>query len=155
MRQVAERLRQAALVQRGHLFPWVPVCLGVGIGWYFALRVEPGPGARLLLVVLAAGLALLGLWAVRRGMGVLQPVLLLLALVAGGVALASWRAQSVAAPVLSFRYYGPIEGRIVGIDRSASDAVRLTLDHVRLDRVPPARTPARVRLSLHGPEGTR
>ncbi|MBR9821661.1 MAG: ComEC family competence protein [Rhodobacteraceae bacterium] len=155
VRQVAERLRQAALVQRGHLFPWVPVCLGVGIGWYFALRVEPGPGARLLLVVLAAGLALLGLWAVRRGMGVLQPVLLLLALVAGGVALASWRAQSVAAPVLSFRYYGPIEGRIVGIDRSASDAVRLTLDHVRLDRVPPARTPARVRLSLHGPEGTR
>ena len=39
--------------------------------------------------------------------------------------------------MLDFRYYGPIEGRIVGIDRSGSDALRLTLDRVRLDRVAP------------------
>ncbi|WP_010142247.1 ComEC/Rec2 family competence protein, partial [Oceanicola sp. S124] len=154
MRQLAVTLRQAALAQRGHLFPWVPVCLGGGIGWYFALRVEPGAGTRLALLLLAGGLALLALLAGRRGMALAQPLLLALALVAGGVALASSRAQSVAVPVLSFRYYGPVEGRIIGIDRSASDAVRLTLDQVRLDRVPPARTPARVRISLHGPEGT-
>ena len=36
------------------------------------------------------------------------------------------------------------------IDRSSSDAVRLTLDHVVLARMPPARTPAKVRASLHG-----
>jgi hypothetical protein len=56
----------------------------------------------------------------------------------------------VAGPVLDFRYYGPVEGRIVGIDRSASDALRLTLDRVRLDDVAPERTPRRVRVSLHG-----
>ncbi|CAN0477463.1 unnamed protein product, partial [Hapterophycus canaliculatus] len=45
-------------------------------------------------------------------------------------------------------YYGAIEGRIVGIDRSSSDAVRLTLDQVRLDDV--RNTPRRVRIALHG-----
>jgi competence protein ComEC len=52
--------------------------------------------------------------------------------------------------VLSFRYYGPIEGRVVGIDRSASDALRLTLDQVFLNRISPDKTPARVRISIHG-----
>jgi competence protein ComEC len=41
-----------------------------------------------------------------------------------------------------------VEGRIVGIDRSQSDALRLTLDRVTLREVPPDRTPLRVRVSL-------
>ena len=36
------------------------------------------------------------------------------------------------AAVLNYQYYGPIEGRIVKVDRSASDALRLTLDRVVL-----------------------
>ncbi len=67
-----------------------------------------------------------------------------------GFLLAAARAHSVAGPVLEFRYYGAVEGRIVAIDRSQSDALRLTLDRVVLDRVTPARTPTRVRISLHG-----
>jgi competence protein ComEC len=63
---------------------------------------------------------------------------------------AGLRARMVAGPVLDFRYYGPVEGRIVGIDRSASDALRLTLDRGALDDVAPERTPRRVRVSLHG-----
>ena len=27
--------------QRGHLFPWVPVCFGLGIGLYFLVSNEP------------------------------------------------------------------------------------------------------------------
>jgi competence protein ComEC len=72
------------------------------------------------------------------------------ALAAGWLA-AGVRAHSVAAPMLDFRYYGPVEGRIVGIDRSQSDALRLTLDQVVLREVPPDRTPLRVRVSLQGP----
>ena len=37
-------------------------------------------------------------------------------------------AEQVGGPVLGWRYYGPIEGRVVGLDRSASDAVRATLE---------------------------
>jgi competence protein ComEC len=44
-------------------------------------------------------------------------------------------------------YYGPVQGRIVQIDRSGSDALRLTLDHVVLDLAPDM-TPQRVRVSL-------
>ena len=36
-----QRLETQLLAQRGHLFCWVPVCLGIGIGGYFALRFEP------------------------------------------------------------------------------------------------------------------
>ncbi|NJS40487.1 MAG: ComEC family competence protein [Rhodobacteraceae bacterium] len=60
------------------------------------------------------------------------------------------RAHAVDAPMLTFRYYGPVEGRIIHIDRSQSDALRLTLDRVTLREVSPDRTPLRVRISLQG-----
>jgi competence protein ComEC len=134
------------MAQRGHLLPWAPVALGTGIGLYFALPAEPGPWAW-AAVVLTSALALL---ATRAAQLAMAPLLLGLALVGAGAALAGWRAWAVAAPVLDFRYYGPIEGRILGIDRSASDALRLTLDRVVLEDVRPERTPARVRVSLGG-----
>ena len=134
--------------QRGHLFPWVPVCLACGIGLYFGLPMEPGREVWGALGALAAVL-LAGVAAARGDAPVLIAALALLA----GLGLAAQRTYSVAAPVLEFRYYGPIEGRVVGIDRSASDKLRLTLDRVVLKNVPPARTPGRVRISLHGQQG--
>ncbi len=139
-------ITQALLAQRGHLFHWVPVCLALGIGWYFMLRFEPsqtlfwgvGTGALILLLL-------------SRMLGdALGPFALAVALVGAGFILAGWRAHDVAGPVLGFRYYGPVEGRVVGIDRSSSDALRLTLDQVVLERTTPSRTPTRVRISLHG-----
>lgn len=132
--------------QRGALFGWVPVCLAIGIGGYFSLGFEP--------TVLQLGcIGALGVfWALLARLlpEPLGPFAVAGMLVCAGVLLAAARAHSVAGPVLEFRYYGAVEGRIIAIDRSQSDAVRLTLDHVTLDRVPPARTPQRVRLSLHG-----
>lgn len=136
------------LAQRGHLFPWVPVCLGLGVGLYFALGWEPEMahyGA--LSCVILAGVLLL------RWLGIWAPFVSAVVLVALGVCMAGLRAHQVADPVLGWRYYGPIEGRIVDMDRSASDALRLTLDRVVLADVPPDRTPARVRVSLHGQQG--
>jgi len=146
---VPGRLTEALLAQRPELFCWLPVGLGLGIGLYFALDVEPGGAVYALCAALVAGGA--GLARLPR------PWLSLLGwaavAVAGGVLVAGARSNAVAEPVLGFRYYGPIEGRIVAIDRSASDALRLTLDRVVLERVPPERTPTRVRLSLHGEQG--
>ena len=67
-----------------------------------------------------------------------------------GAGLAKYRTEAVGTPALTFRYYGAVEGRVVNIDRSASDALRLTLDRVVLERMAPERTPARVRVSVHG-----
>ena len=140
------RIEAALLAQRGGLLLWVPICLSLGIGLYFALPREPREG-ELAALALICGAALLA--ALRAGEA-FRPLWLAPVLAAGGLALVLWQATSVAAPVLGFRYYGPIEGRLVQIDRSGSDALRLTLDRVVLERVPPDRTPARVRVSLHG-----
>lgn len=147
--RITRGLWAALAAQRGHLFPWVPVVLSIGIGMYFALKWEPDWPHYLIL----GGLALTcGACATRAGI-VLGPVFWLCALVPAGTVLAGARAQMQAAPVLEFRYYGPVEGRIVGIDRSASDAVRLVLDRVWLDDVATHRTPDRVRVALHGQQG--
>lgn len=137
------------LDQRGHLFGWTPVLLAIGVAGYFAASVEPAAG--LCFALLGFGVVCV---AVQRWLpDGLRIFVMAIALVLGGYGLAGVRANMVAEPVLGFRYYGPIEGRIIEIDRSSSDAVRLTLDRVVLARMDAARTPYTVRVSLHGDQG--
>lgn len=135
--------------QRGALMPWSPVMVGAGVALYFALPVEPSGLVLAVLGCLGVALLLLG-WRAREVFG---PLAFALALVIAGLGLSALRTAQVAGPVLGFRYYGPIEGRVVMVDRSASDRVRITLDEVVLSRMDPARVPTRVRVSLHGQQG--
>lgn len=141
-------VRANLALQRGHSVNWVPVGLGIGVAGYFARVAEPSVVQWLMVCggIIAAVLCAL-FWRGTRG------VWIGIALILFGFLIAGIRANAVAAPQLGFRYYGPIEGRIVQIDRSQSDAVRLTLDHVVLENLAPDRTPARVRVSLHGDQG--
>ncbi|MHA6325940.1 ComEC/Rec2 family competence protein [Roseivivax sp. CAU 1753] len=132
--------------QTGALFPWLAVLFAAGVGGYFALPVEPPPWA--LAVLMATGVAGC-LWSQR--LGLLAAALLLLVAVPGlGLSLAGLRAHLVATPLVEGRYYGPIQGRILRLDRSASDKPRLTLDQVVLPWTAPSRAPRRIRVSLHG-----
>jgi competence protein ComEC len=133
------------LAQRGTLFPFVPVCLGIGIGIYFTLHIEPP--IWILACLALAGVGLL-VWHLRS-QSAFAPLICAVAMVALGLALAGVRANLVAGPVIDWRYYGPVTGRVIDIDRSASDALRITLDTVWLTNVPLSETPTRVRLSLH------
>ncbi|PJI91597.1 competence protein ComEC [Yoonia maricola] len=144
--QVRAQIEAALLAQRGSLIGWVPVCLGVGVGTYFGLGSEPD--TFVMVSLCCAGLA--AMVSARLVPTAFAPLLIAVALALAGVCAAKYRVTSVEAPILNFRYYGPIEGRVINIDRSASDAVRLTLDRVVLARMAPERTPARVRVSLHG-----
>ncbi|MHA6262111.1 ComEC/Rec2 family competence protein [Arenibacterium sp. CAU 1754] len=144
--RVMTRGETALLAQRGHLFPWAPVFLAIGIGIYFALMEEPGWTVYGLLAGIGIAAAALAL----RWPGGWSAFGWAVALAASGFCLAGARAAYVAAPVLEWRYYGPIEGRVVALDRSASDAVRVTLAQVFLDRMAPKERPDRVRISLHG-----
>lgn len=134
---------EALQTARGMLFPWVAVLVGCGIGAWFSMTVEPGAGSySLAMLILLGGLAV----AVKSDLA--RPLGLAVAALAAGWIAAGVRAHWLDAPMLPFRYYGPVEGRIVEIDRSQSDALRLTLDQVVLQDVRPGRTPLRVRVSL-------
>lgn len=133
--------------QRPSLFLGAPVALGVGICLYFAASLEApiwAYGAGLL-----ACLALYGVLGRVRSGGAMRLVCLGLAWAVLGMGLGAIRTAHMAAPVLEFRYFGPIEGRIVDIDRSASHALRLSLDQVILANVAPADMPRYVRVSIH------
>lgn len=132
--------------QRGHLFYWLPVLMACGIGLYFSLKAEPSSTQLTISIAICVGSLALGL---LSGPGP-APFFWLLTAVSAGFLLSVWRADMVAAPKLDFRYYGPITGRIVAVDRSFSDKTRLTLDQVRLEDVRADRHPTRVRVSLHG-----
>lgn len=134
------------LHQRGFLLEWVPVCLAVGVGLYFSLRFEPDA----VMLWSAGGAGLMLLLAARRLGEAFAPFAFGGMLVLVGFLLAAERAHDVSGPILGFRYYGPIEGRVVNLDRSGSDALRITLDAVVLADVLPERTPIKVRISLHG-----
>jgi len=154
-RRLAARLAGAAGAAAGALagldlwrapvLPLSPVFLGAGIAAYFAAPSEPPPALCLTLAALAAGACL----AARFRPGPRLP-LLALALVLAGVVTAALRSATVAAPVLPYRHFGPVEGRLADVDRSFSDAIRLTLDGVRVEGLDAALTPARVRIALHG-----
>ena len=126
---------------RAQLFLWMPVALSLGIGAYFAAPSEPSPR----IYALAGAGALWALWLWLRGPDWLRFPAALIALACAGGLLAGARAHSVAAPVLSHRYYGPVEGRVIGIDRAASDKIRITLDRVRLNS---PEHPVRVRIAV-------
>jgi len=66
---------------------------------------------------------------------VFSPIVIGICLVSIGFSIAAWRTHSLEVPVLGRRYYGAIEGRVVGMDRSALDAMRFNPDQVRLDSV--------------------
>lgn len=135
--------------RRGQLFVWCPVCFATGIGIYFSLSEEPS-------IWLLCGLALVALIAVAVAYvktTVLTPILVVVVLIIAGGVTAAIQTHGVSAPVLGFRYYGPIEGRILKIDKSQSDAIRLTLDQVVLSDMSPDKVPKRVRVALHGTLG--
>lgn len=130
--------------QRQNFILWAPVALAGGVGAYFGMPFEPPLWAGWALAIGVSGLFLLA-W---RLTGIFRLAILTILFLNLGYLAAVYRSASVAAPVLTFRYYGPIEGRVIKIDRSSSKATRITLDRVRLDRV--RGTPAKVRVSLFG-----
>lgn len=130
---------------RGHLLPFAAMAMGLGIWLWFKLPYDPGVRHYLLAATCTLALTSLWLW----GPWLLRPVAGFAAMLGLGFLAAGLRAEVVASPMLSFRYYGPVEGRVVEIDRSTSDALRITLDQVILHEVAPAKTPNRVRISLH------
>ena len=130
---------------RGDLFAFVPVGLGIGIGFWFGLSDEP-EWADYLAATLGATACLV----IYRMWEPVQPFAIFAACILCGFVCCGARIGIVAAPILEEERYGAVTGRIIEVDRSQAGALRITLDQVWLEGVPPDRTPGRVRLSLQG-----
>ena len=138
--------REQLSAELGQGFIFAPVVLGLGILVYFEMPEEPLLVISLLSLLLGFGCAVL----LRLSPFSWRPLFWGITLIAFGFGSAAWRSAAVAAPVLNWRYYGPVEGRVVGLDRSVSGALRVTLDQVKLGRKGPRQAPKRVRVSLYG-----
>ncbi|WP_112322588.1 ComEC/Rec2 family competence protein [Oceanibium sediminis] len=132
--------------QRGTLLLWAPFGLSLGIGAYFALTQEPGWTAPLALLLGAALFCAALRWVV-----IAVPLGVMLLLAALGLVLAKAQAGRMAAPVLSEVYYGPVTGRLISLDRSASNRARILLDRVTMPGMRPELVPERVRIVLPSP----
>ena len=140
----AERVAALVEAQRASLALWVPVFFALGIAVYFAAPVEP---AGWMLAALGGGMAV-GAATLTRVGGLGRVAILAVLLPAFGFQVAALRARMVAAPVLPHEMTVNVEGRVVGLDRSASDRPRVLLDRVVIHGMEPEDTPARVRISL-------
>lgn len=156
-RSQAPVLRRLPVAVRAGLMPWVPFWMSLGIGGWFWLPFEPGLMMYAACGLIACGALAICLFAPRaaeRGwlawphVDALRLLGFSILIIAIGFGLAGFRSWSVAAPIMPYRYYGPVEGRVIEIDRSSSDRMRLTLDQVVLDDVSPEKMPVRIRISL-------
>src|SRR6202023_1031906 len=98
----AARLREwvAAEAGAGRLLPWVPVAFGTGIAFYFAADHEP------VLPVAAVTAAALGAAALLLRRQKLFPVAVMIAAVAAGFAVATWKTAWIAHNVLARPMFG-------------------------------------------------
>ncbi len=137
-------LEDALMAQRPHRMLWLPVLYGLGIGLYFLAPVEPP--VWMLATIAGAVLVLAGTFS-RGGPRLRFAVTLLLVPLLGFASGAS-RTIMVAAPVLEHDMSVVVEGRLIGLSRSASERTRVLLDQVIIHGVEPEATPARVRISI-------
>jgi competence protein ComEC len=140
----AAKLREwvAAEAGAGRLLPWVPVAFGAGIAFYFAAGHEP---VRWVAALAAAGLAAAAFLLRRQK---IFPVAVLIAAVASGFAVATWKTALIAhgvlaRPMYSVQLSGFVEARDI---RERTD--RFVLRVTQMDAPRASTKLERVRLSV-------
>ncbi len=97
----AEMLREwvRAEAGAGRLLPWVPVAFGIGIAFYFAADHEPVLSVAAIVAIALCAVAVLS----RRQR--LFPAVVMIAAVAAGFAIATWKTARIAHGVLARPMY--------------------------------------------------
>ena len=127
------------------LFLWAPVALGAGIALWFALA--DAAAWRLALLLLGAGSA--AALAVQRGGRAARAVGMACGLAALGLGLVWWRAERVAAPVLTRPVIATLVASVERIEPlPPRGLVRLTLAIETMQAARPTPVPKRARLNL-------
>lgn len=140
-------LLRAFAAERERWILWLPVALGIGIGVYFELAVEP----QLAIAGLMLAVALLLVVAVRRHLGAFALATGVLA-AALGFAAAKLHTDWAKAPVLAERL-GPVavKGRVLEAEPTHK-GLRLVVKLASAGSLAADKLPLRVRLTLHDVE---
>ncbi|HBR69252.1 MAG TPA: competence protein ComEC [Rhodospirillaceae bacterium] len=150
-----EWLREQGASQQDHLFLWSPVFMGLGIGLYFQLSVEPPVILGLMIVAVSFGV-LAALWphrkSERKHLWLLAMVVFLVGL---GFAVSSVRTALVYTPMLAKEIrVTELTGTVQSIeDMGAEAGSRVVLSDLVVEDLRPEETPRYVRLRLRNDEG--
>ncbi len=143
---VGRGLAASARAERSRWPLWLPVALGAGIGFYFALPFEP-----VWPLALAAGgltIAAAALAVQSRTPTIARAVLALVAAIALGFAVAKLREEVVAAPILTESIGpSPLEGRVEFAEPHGK-GIRIVLVEPHSPRFADGASPKRLRLSF-------
>ncbi|MGI9511208.1 MAG: ComEC/Rec2 family competence protein, partial [Geminicoccaceae bacterium] len=134
--------------ERDRWILWLPVGIGLGIAFYFALPTEPSPW---ILPLILPPLALLVVMAWRHAEVVDKPgptvlFALLPFLLVLGLGAAQWRTVQMDAPSLERRGAYQIEGEVLLVEARVKGD-RLVLGNVVIEDLPAEATPVKLRFS--------
>lgn len=151
-RSLSRAVLEECAAQRERLFLWIPVFQAMGIGVYFSLKSEPPPFLASWFLVLFCVLFALLLPGAQKRRALFIPWLFCAgaALSLAGFCAGQARTALIAAPVLE-KPLDPVrvEGRIALIDSLEEGAgIRLVLENLVIEKLPPEKTPARVRVRV-------
>src|SRR6185437_3345808 len=141
---LSAKLREwiAAEAGAGRLVPWVPVAFGVGIAFYFTADHEPVRWVTATTATILAAAA----FALRRHK--IFPVMVMIAAIATGFAVATWRTVIVGHGVLTRPLYGASLAGFVETRDIRERTDRFVLRVTRLEAPRASPTIERVRLSV-------
>jgi competence protein ComEC len=138
----AFRRALALEAERRRLFLWLPVAFSAGILLYFSADAEPSLWPSLTGAALAAAAAV-ALRSRPRAMN----TAIVVAMVMGGFATATWRTQSVSAPILARPMIAKLRGLVLSVDQRPAGP-RMVLRVENFGSLDAAERPAQVRVSM-------
>jgi competence protein ComEC len=147
--KIRTALRAVLDAQHDRVILWVPVCMGLGVAWYFHLKTEPPWWLGISFCLIFAALALL-----LRRRPALRLLCIALGLFAFGVTLSQFRTYSARSPYLTRAIsYCHVTGRIAEIDPTPKGS-KLLLEDVTISKVAPKDTPERISITLRSYDPT-
>jgi competence protein ComEC len=149
LREIPGWLRAQVALQAHRTVLWGAVAFGAGCGIYFKLMREPSAWAVYPLAALAVAIALVARRFTPRPVALAA---LFLAVAASGVAVAKWRTDIVAAPIVPPNLgVAEVEGYVVDVVGSGPRGAKVLIAPAYVDRLAAKDTPIRLRLVLNGP----
>lgn len=128
---------------------WAPVFFGGGCAAYFALKCEPALWPLVVAAVLSGGA-----WLTARRFGLARRwtlILLMLACLCGGAAVAKLRTEAVNGPIApALAEPTVVEAWVMDVDSPGERGARIVVAPVRIRGLAPEATPVRLRATVRG-----